>query len=324
MSHRIDALIKVLSKASGAGTRSESELRELIEQTLELELTERLSSAYYSPSSEAEATTTMDSVAHEPGRSPDTDTFLWDQYKSFAARGLEGYPIIYLFLEGIDQSVHPGYQRQAVLCSWGITSDGGKALLHLSPGSRDDIGSCETFLRDQQRRGLREPSLAITDGSVALTRAVEACFPHSRHQRSITHRMRDLKALVPSTEWPEFRERASACYHAPSPAVAALLRDRFVAEQGSRWPQAMSCFLEDFDACIAHQEFPVAHRRSIRSTHLIERLIDKRQLRMLAAGAVDEHALLKHLYVELRQDSQRWRGLRMHPANIQHLASSDR
>ena len=34
----------------------------------------------------------------------------------------------------------------------------------------------------------------------------------------------------------------------------------------------MTCFEEDFEACVAHLVFPVTHRKAIRSTNLLERL----------------------------------------------------
>ena len=44
---------------------------------------------------------------------------------------------------------------------------------------------------------------------------------------------------------------------------------------------AVACFLDDFEACIAH--LPVAHRRAIRTTNLLERLFleERRRLKII-------------------------------------------
>ena len=52
------------------------------------------------------------------------------------------------------------------------------------------------------------------------------------------------------------------------PETARLLRDEFVKHYQKNCPTAVSCFLDDFEACIAHLVFPVTHRKAIRSTNL--------------------------------------------------------
>jgi hypothetical protein len=37
-------------------------------------------------------------------------------------------------------------------------------------------------------------------------------------------------------------------------------------------PSALACLQDDFEACIAHLRFPLAHRRAIRTINLLERL----------------------------------------------------
>jgi len=66
--------------------------------------------------------------------------------------------------------------------------------------------------------------------------------------------MRNLEAKVPADCWGEFKSQASASYTAASPTLAELLRDQLVGAWQRDLPTAVSCFLEDFDACIAHQK----------------------------------------------------------------------
>jgi putative transposase len=70
---------------------------------------------------------------------------------------------------------------------------------------------------------------------------------------------------VPEDQWPEFKAHAIACYQAASPALARLLRDDMVSTYGAALPSALACLQDDFEACIAHLRFPLAHRRAIRS-----------------------------------------------------------
>jgi hypothetical protein len=45
-----------------------------------------------------------------------------------------------------------------------------------------------------------------------------------------------------------------------------------VADYSRKDHSAVACFMDDFEACIAHPRFPVTHRRAIRTTNLLERL----------------------------------------------------
>jgi putative transposase len=77
---------------------------------------------------------------------------------------------------------------------------------------------------------------------------------------------------LPEDVWPEFKVRAQAAYQAPSRAIARELAAGVVADYGRKYDSAVACFMDDFEACIAHLRFPVTHRRAIRMTNLLERL----------------------------------------------------
>jgi putative transposase len=112
---------------------------------------------------------------------------------------------------------------------------------------------------------LPDPLLVVSDGAPGLIRAIEECFPRSARQRCLAHKLRNVQSKVPEDQWPEFRARAIACYQAVSPALARLLRDDMVATYGAALPSALACLQDDFEACIAHLRFPLAHRRVIRA-----------------------------------------------------------
>jgi putative transposase len=226
---------------------------------------------------------------------------------------------------GIAERLHGGQRREAVLCAWAITVEGQKVLLHLSPGTKEDTESCRAFFQDLKRRGLSDPLLVLTDGAPGLIRAVEECFPRSARGRCLAHRMRNLQSKVPDSEWPAFREEVRACYQAPSLEVARMLRDHIVATYEKSLPSAVKCFLDDFEACIAHLRFPIAHRRVIRTTNLLERLFGEERRRMkIVANAFGERAVLKLMYAALIRASEGWRGIGINPFEAKQLEAIGR
>jgi transposase-like protein len=79
--------------------------------------------------------------------------------------------------------------------------------------------------------------------------------------------MRNLAAKVPEDLWPEFKARATAAYQAPSRAIARDLAAGLVKDCETALPSAVACFMNDFEAAIAHLRRPVSHRRAIRTTN---------------------------------------------------------
>jgi putative transposase len=197
-----------------------------------------------------------------------------------------------------------------VLCAWGITDDGRKVRLHLAPGTKEDTASCTAFFEDLKRRGLSDPLLAVTDGAPGLIRAVETCFPRALRQRCLVHRLRNLRSKAPESQWPEIAIRARTAYEAASPALAALLREDFVQAYGRDLPAVVQCFVDDFDACIAHLRFPLRHRKVIRTTNLLERFfLEERRRTKIIPHAFGERPVLKLMYAAVIRAADRWRGI---------------
>ena len=116
-----------------------------------------------------------------------------------------------------------------------------------------------------------------------IIRAIEECFPRSARQRCLAHRMRNLAAKVSADPWPEFKARVTACYQAPSRAIARQLAAGIRADYANALPSALACLEDDFEACIAHLRLPVTHRRFARTTNLLERLFveERRRLKII-------------------------------------------
>ena len=237
---------------------------------------------------------------------------LWEEYEAFATRDLSEHKLLYLFVDGVAERLRPGLAREAVLCAWGIDEEGRKVLLGLSPGTKEDTESCRGFFQDMRRRGLCDPLLVVTDGAPGLIRAVEECFPRSYRQRCLAHRMRNLCSKVPEHCWPEVRLRAKAAYEAPSLEMAKALREDFVGQYERALPSAVKCFLDDFAACTAHLRFPIAHRKIVRTTNLLERLFgEERRRTKIIPNAFGERAVLKLMYAALIRTSEGWRGIKV-------------
>ena len=233
---------------------------------------------------------------------------LWAEYEAFIKRDLSENRIVYLYVDGIAERLRAGRPREAVIAAWGIGEDGRKVLLHLMAGSKEDTETVRAFFQDMRMRGLGDPLLVVSDGAPGVIRAIEECFPRSAHQRCLAHRMRNLAVKVPTDLWPEFKTRVAACYQAPSRAIARELTNGIRSEYAATLPYAVSCFEDDFEACIAHLRLPVTHRRTTRTTNLLERLFveERRRLKIIPNG-FGEKPILKLMFGALIRAAERWR-----------------
>ena len=247
---------------------------------------------------------------------------LWEDYAAFTRRDLAEHRVVYLFVDGIAERLRAGQPRQAVLAAWGIGADGRKVLLHLMAGSKEDTETVRAFFQDMRGRGLGDPLLVVSDGAPGVIRAIEECFPRSARQRCLAHRMRNLAVKVPADLWPEFKARVTACYQAPSRAIARDLAAGIRADYATLVPSAVACFEDDFEACIAHLRLPVTHRRATRTTNLLERLFveERRRLKIIPNG-FGEKAVLKLMFAALIRAAERWRGLRFSEFELRQLAA---
>ena len=89
----------------------------------------------------------------------------------------------------------------------------------------------------------------------------------------------------------------TACYQAPSRAIARDLAAGLRADHADSVPSAVACFEDDFEACIAHLRLPVTHRRSTRTTNLLERLFveERRRLKIIPNGFGEKPVLKLNL-----------------------------
>src|SRR5947209_19719013 len=130
------------------------------------------------------------------------------------------------------------------------------------------------------------------------------------------------KARCPRGAGAKVKAQALAAYTAASPMLARLAKEEFVKRFERELPSATACFLDDFEACIAHLRLPIAHRKVIRTTNLLERLFgEERRRTKVIPHAFGERAVLKLIYAALIRAAQRWNNVRITPLEHRQLAA---
>ncbi len=246
---------------------------------------------------------------------------LWEDYERFRQRDLSGYEVEYLFVDAVYESVRKlAGIKEAILAAWGIQRDGRKVLLSLGLGNRESYDSWLEFLRDMVGRGLRVPVAINSDGAPGAVKAIEVMFPKSLRLRCWVHRMKNLSQKVPPVQWPELKAEVVEVRDASSYRQGKKLAESFIERHNKTYPSLVSCFSEDLEAILGHLMLPVRHRRSVRTTNLIERSFEEERRRTkIIPGFFTEQGCLKLIFSVLIRASKRWRRIVMDEMELKQI-----
>jgi putative transposase len=247
---------------------------------------------------------------------------IWEDYQAFIQRDLSGFPVIYLFLDAVFESLRrQGGGKEGILCAWAICANGRKVLLHMALGNKESYQNWLDFLRDMVGRGLCMPVLITTDGAPGLIRAVQEVFPLSLRQRCLAHKTRNTTDKVPDSVREAVKAAVQGAYYAPSQQVAELVAADVLKRYQHEYPSAMASFRDDWDACIAYLRCPTIHHKRIRTTNLLERsFVEERRRTRAIPRFFTEKSCLKLVFSSLWQASARWQGVRMSEFELQQIA----
>jgi len=238
---------------------------------------------------------------------------IYSDFDKWRKRDLSGYKILYLFLDSHYLALRQGTdKKEGVLVAWGITEEGKKVLLHIDRGERESYDCWKTFVEDMKLRGLKEPLLVIRDGNFGLKRVTRECFPYSFAQRCQVHKMRNILSKLPKDMHAKMKRLIHSAFYARDYQEGLKLARDIIAKFEDEFPSAMECLAEGLEETLCVLKFPATHRKSIRSTNLLERLLgeSKRRTKVIPRFPT-EKSCLSLVYAVLIDASGHWLGLRM-------------
>jgi transposase-like protein len=246
-----------------------------------------------------------------------TDT-LWEEYEAFCQRDLSELEVIYLFVDGIYESLRrQGGPKEALLCAWGILADGRRVPLHLALGNRESYEGWLEFLRDMVGRGLQVPLTMTSDGAPGMLRALEEVFPQSVRIRCWMHKMQNVLGKLPEAARAQVKEWLQAVRDAPTLEQGREMAAQVIEMYERTYPAAMKSFADDLEASLAHLRVPPAHRKFVRTTNLIERAFEEQRRRTkVIPRFFDERSCLKLAFAALERAARGWQ--RIHISESEH------
>jgi transposase-like protein len=145
-------------------------------------------------------------------------------------------------------------------------------------------------------------------------------FPKSLRIRCWVHKIKNLSSKVPPLLWPEIKAEILQVRDAATYEVGKELALGFIERHKGEYPSLVASFSEDLEALLSHLKVPVRHRRSTRTTNLIERsfLEEKRRTKVIP-GFWTERSCLKLVFSCLIKASRRWRRVPMGEMELKRI-----
>lgn len=218
--------------------------------------------------------------------------------------------IRYLFLDAIYEKVREAGQMRttAVLVAMGITPDGERQVLGVSASLSEHETHWKAFLRGLKDRGMHSVELVISDDHTGLGAARRSVLGSIPWQRCQFHLQQNAGAHVPRQSMRiEVASDIRAMFNAPDRSTAETYLQAAIQKYAKSAP-GLSAWMEDNLAeGFTVFDFPLEHRRSIRTTNSLERVNKEIRRRTKVVGMFpNEASCLRLISAILMEISEEW------------------
>jgi transposase-like protein len=207
---------------------------------------------------------------------------LKDYFEAWRMRSLAEEDIRYVFLDGTYVRVRCAGRMGSlpVLAAIGVRENGDKVLLSLEVRGGEGEIAWKGFLENLTARGLREPRLAVVDGSQGLAKALDVIWPKADRQRCVVHKLRNLLSHAPERLYEEIRTDFHAITYAEDGIAGKAAYDRMLKKWRKQLEGVARSLEEGGLELLTFYRYPQSQWKALRTTNAIERLNQEFRRRM--------------------------------------------
>ena len=218
--------------------------------------------------------------------------------------------IVYLYLDARYEKVRIAGQVRdvAVLVATGITREGERQILGVSVLLSEHEVHWKAFLKSLKDRGLHGMELIISDDHEGLGAARRAVFGSVPWQRCQFHLQQNAGAYLPKQHMrAEVAAEIRSIFNATNKTRAEELLLEAIQKYATTAPR-LSAWLEDnLSEGFSVFDFPLEHRRMIRTTNSLERINREIRRRTRVVGVFpNEASCLRLISAILMEISEEW------------------
>jgi transposase-like protein len=218
--------------------------------------------------------------------------------------------IRYLFVDALYEKVREAGQVRdaAVLVASGITPEGERQVLGVSVSLSEHETHWRTFLKNLKDRGMYGVKLVTSDDHEGLGAARRAVLGSVPWQRCQFHLQQNAGAYVPKHSMRmEVAADIRALFNAPDRKTADQYLEASIQKYALAAPRLSAWMEENLAEGFTVFDFPLEHRRSIRTTNSLERINKEIRRRTKVIGVFpNENSCLRLISARLMEISEEW------------------
>jgi len=218
--------------------------------------------------------------------------------------------ITYLYVDARYEKVREAGQVRdaAVLVASGITPEGERQILGVSVSLSEHETHWKAFLKSLKDRGLNSMKLIISDDHEGLGAARRAVFGSIPWQRCQFHLQQNAGAYLPKQHMRlEVAADIRSMFNAPDRKTAEELLQAAVQKYAVSAPRLSAWIEDNLSEGFSVFDFPLEHRRTIRTTNSMERINKEIRRRTRVIGVFpNESSCLRLVSALLMEISEEW------------------
>jgi putative transposase len=218
--------------------------------------------------------------------------------------------ITYLYVDARYEKVREAGQVRdaAVLVASGITPEGERQILGVSVSLSEHETHWKAFLKGLKDRGMTGVKLVTSDDHQGLGAARRAVFGSVPWQRCQFHLQQNAGAYLPRQSMRlEVAADIRSMFNAPDRQIAEKLLQAAIQKYATSAPRLSAWLEENLSEGFTVFDFPLDHRRSIRTTNSLERINKEIRRRTRVVGMFpNEASCLRLISALLMEISEEW------------------
>ena len=231
------------------------------------------------------------------------------QIKKWQQARLQDY-YLYLFTDALYFFVRVNHQVIScpVLITIGIDKNGHRKILGVDIAFEESYQSYLNHFNKIKDKGLKYVDLTISDDHKGLIKAQQEVFPNTAHQRCICHFMRNVLSNVPYKEKTKLAEYLKQIFNSPNRQMAATIAKMIAKKYQTSYHKVSGMLQEELEFTLTYLDYSKHHRRKIRTTNLIEGVINKdlKQRSKVVGIFPNQESCMRYVCMRLMEIDEQW------------------
>jgi len=162
-------------------------------------------------------------------------------------------------------------ESHAVLIAKGVNRSGKRDIIGVDVCNNENETNWSDFFQGLKDRGLKGVKLVVSDAHGGLVSAIERYYPGTQWQRCQVHFKKNILDKVRNKDKAWIKQRLDDIFQAPDKRTGFIRLRQLIEDLSDKYPQVANLLENDGEDALTCLNFPLEHRRRIRTTNSLER-----------------------------------------------------